>query len=498
LLQFFHVKFYCFQLALLIENKVCKSTFLNPYFPVKKGVFYPLFYPLLLIKKGDIWAMKIILLFGAGKSATVLIKYLLEKAPKMDWKLVVADADETLVNQKLAGHPKGTALGLDVKNEVARQEAIAQANLVISLLPPHLHILVAKDCLKYHKHLFTASYLDKEVELLQQEIQNKGLLFLYEMGLDPGIDHMSAMALLDRIGSRGGKVKSFISHCGGLVAPQSDNNPWHYKISWNPANVVAAGKQGAIYKQQNQIVELPYEQVFGQERTVAIDNAGILAWYPNRNSIPYISLYQLEETSTFIRTTLRHPAFISGWKKLIELGLTQDEPVTSFSTTSSSEILVKLLASSKQNEVFQKWMLHDSLFAIQASAIGLTNNSYQMKRRDYSPATFLQELLEQYLVMKELDQDRVIMQHEIIYHLMNKEYSLISTLVLDGKNATETAMAKTVGLPLAIAAGLFLENKIELIGLHRPLSPLFYQQILPALENEGVCFSEKETTIPTN
>jgi len=436
--------------------------------------------------------MKIVLLFGAGKSATVLIKYLLEKAAEMDWKLIVADTNLTLINQKIAGNSRGTALNLDIKKTDEREKAIANADLIISLLPAHLHILVARDCLQFNKHLFTASYLDKEVEELEPAIRSKGLLFLYEMGLDPGIDHMSAMAMLDKIKRKGGSIKSFVSHCGGLVAPQSDNNPWHYKISWNPANVVAAGKQGAIYKQHNTIKELTYENVFDQVQTVAIENAGTLAWYPNRNSIPYISLYQLEEAETFIRTTLRHPDFMRGWKKLIALGLTNELPLSYYTTPYPAEIIFQLLTSNNQIEKYQNWLKEDSLFAKQAKSLGLLSSSMLIKKEEYSPASLLQELLERALGMNENDQDRVVMQHEVTYLLQEEEYSLISSLVLDGKNASDTAMATTVGLPLAIATTLFLSNKIDLIGLQRPLSATLYQQVLPALAKEGVRFIEKE------
>jgi len=436
--------------------------------------------------------MKIVLLFGAGKSATVLIKYLLEKAAEMDWKLIVADTNLTLINQKIAGNSRGTALNLDIKKTDEREKAIANADLIISLLPAHLHILVARDCLQFNKHLFTASYLDKEVEELEPAIRSKGLLFLYEMGLDPGIDHMSAMAMLDKIKRKGGSIKSFVSHCGGLVAPQSDNNPWHYKISWNPANVVAAGKQGAIYKQHNTIKELTYENVFDQVQTVAIENAGTLAWYPNRNSIPYISLYQLEEAETFIRTTLRHPDFMRGWKKLIALGLTNELPLSYYTTPYPAEIIFQLLTSNNQIEKYQNWLKEDSLFAKQAKSLGLLSSSMLIKKEEYSPASLLQELLERALGMNENDQDRVVMQHEVTYLLQEEEYSLISSLVLDGKNAADTAMATTVGLPLAIATTLFLSNKIDLIGLQRPLSATLYQQVLPALAKEGVRFIEKE------
>lgn len=292
--------------------------------------------------------MKTILLLGAGKSATVLIKYLLENAPENQWNLLLVDADITTAKQKSENSPWCEGIGLDITDSSARKQLIARADLVISLLPPHLHILVALDCLETGRHLFTASYIDEEVRKLKSEIENKGLLFLYEMGLDPGIDHMSAMELIDQIHDSKGKVISFISHCGGLVAKNSDNNPWHYKISWNPANIVHAGKQGARYRVDNKEVDLTYTDLFTKSRVTKIQSAEELAWYPNRNSIPYAALYGVTTAETFIRTTLRHPNFIRGWQKLIELKLTDDHPVLPATKTTMAGFFQQLI----QNKYF--------------------------------------------------------------------------------------------------------------------------------------------------
>ena len=197
--------------------------------------------------------MKTILLLGAGKSATVLIEYLLANAATEGWQLVLVDADLQRAREKLKDHPLSIAVAFDIKQEPQRQTFIQEADVVISLLPPALHILVAQDCVTFGKNLLTASYVDDAMKALQPEIEKKGLLFLCEMGLDPGIDHMSAKKMIDEINSEGGQIVSFMSHCGGLVAPESDDNPWHYKISWNPRNVVMAGKAGAIYKENGEI-----------------------------------------------------------------------------------------------------------------------------------------------------------------------------------------------------------------------------------------------------
>src|SRR5205809_2131246 len=234
--------------------------------------------------------MKKILLFGAGKSATVLIDYLLSNAENESWQLTVVDADINLAQSKIGISPFGKAVSFDINDETDRKRFINDASIVISLLPPILHTIVAKSCVELNKNLLTASYIDDEIRNLQSEIENKNLLFLCEMGLDPGIDHMSAMKIFDKIHADGGKVISFKSHCGGLVAPESDNNPWHYKISWNPRNIILAGNAGAVYKHDNAIIEKEYYTVFENAATVLFPGLTELAWYPNRDSLSYIPL----------------------------------------------------------------------------------------------------------------------------------------------------------------------------------------------------------------
>jgi len=270
--------------------------------------------------------MKKILLFGAGKSATVLIDYLLSNAEKEDWQLTVVDADINLAQSKIGISPFGKAVSFDIKDETDRKKFISDARIVISLLPPTLHTVVAKTCIELSKNLLTASYIDDEIRNLQSEIKNKRLLFLCEMGLDPGIDHMSAMKIFDKIHEANGKVISFRSHCGGLVAPESDDNPWHYKISWNPRNILLAGKTGAHYRENGEEKRLKYEELFTAERVVEIPAIGFLCWYPNRDSLSYAPLYGLEDAKTFVRTTLRHPDFMYGWKNVIDLKLTDETP----------------------------------------------------------------------------------------------------------------------------------------------------------------------------
>lgn len=439
--------------------------------------------------------MKTVLLFGAGKSATVLIEYLLQEANLYDLHLTVVDADRSLALSKLGDSSRGEALSFNVQDPEARAKVIKQADLVISLLPPHLHIEVALDCLDLGKHLLTASYLTEEIKKYADQIAAKGVLFLYEMGLDPGIDHMSAMSLIDSIWEKGGEITSFISHCGGLVAPESDNNPWHYKISWNPRNVVTAGRDGARFKQKGEILELSQREIFSAIRMVNINGAGDYAWYPNRDSLSYTTLYGLEHTSNFIRTTLRHPAYLSGWKNLLELELTNDEPLYHLSHPTLKEAYQYHFEKSDKFSLLQQLLSEDKSFAGQLSYLGYQDEITVLPYESFSPALLLQFSLEKKLALSSEDKDMIVMLHEISYLLQGKCYETKSSLVVKGNDALHTAMAKTVGLPLGIIASLLLREKIKSTGLKVPIEKEIYQPVLAELEKEGIRFHEQLTSL---
>ncbi|MEO8112349.1 MAG: saccharopine dehydrogenase C-terminal domain-containing protein, partial [Ginsengibacter sp.] len=266
--------------------------------------------------------MNSILIFGAGKSATSLIEYLCKVCDENDWGLSVCDANVQLAQSKIHGSRRAKAISNDVSNDEERGSLIQKADVVISMLPPHLHFLVAKDCVAYGKHLLTASYIDEKIKCLEDKIKQKGIIFICEMGLDPGIDHMSAMKIIHGIRNDGGKITSFKSHCGGLIAPESDDNPWHYKITWNPANIVMAGSSGALYLEENKKIETGYYDVFNTCAKINVPRLFPLEGYPNRDSISYIEKYGLQEAKTFLRTTLRYPSFCSGWDKIVNMGFT--------------------------------------------------------------------------------------------------------------------------------------------------------------------------------
>ncbi len=424
--------------------------------------------------------MKTILLLGAGKSATVLIDYLIETAKENKWKFIVADADKEQVLSKTGHSPFAEAVELDVTNEDQRAALIQRAHVVISMMPPSLHFLVAKDCVEYRKHLLTASYVDNKIRSLQEEIKQKKLLFLCEMGLDPGIDHMSAMKIVHTIKEAGGHVSSFKSHCGGLVAPESDNNPWHYKISWNPRNVVLAGKAGAEYKLDHKIEHRDYKALFSDCSEVTVDELGSLAVYPNRDSLSYMPLYKLEDAATFTRTTLRYPSFCKGWDAIVQSGLANE--VDSIDP-------VKL--------TFKKWSLAIVPFVNDANKsmlefLGLFDETLVPVTARTS-ADVLQYLLEKKLAMQPADKDMIVMLHEIEFETADgQNKKMESSLIVKGQDSLRTAMAKTVGLPLGIAAKLILNDTIKLTGIHIPVQKEIYEPVLKELENFGVVFKEVE------
>lgn len=423
--------------------------------------------------------MKTILLFGAGKSATILIDYLLKGASENNWKLVIADASIDVIFSKTNRSPFADAVQVDINNNDERSAVIKRADVVISLLPPTLHFIVAKDCVQYSKHLLTASYLDDKMKSLQAEIEQKQLFFLCEMGLDPGIDHMSAMKIINEIKEQGGSITAFKSHCGGLVAPENDTNPWHYKISWNPRNVVLAGKAGAEYKWDGKIVHKDYKELFADCGEVNVDGLDRLAFYPNRDSLSYMPVYKLESTSTFIRTTLRYSSYCKGWNAIVQSGLANDTDILN-----------------AEGVTFKKWSsviapFIDDENKTMLEYLGLFENT-PVPSSAKTSADILQYLLETKLAMQPYDKDMIVMLHEIEYELNGKQKKTESSLVVKGEDSLRTAMAKTVGLPLGIAAKFILDGTIQLSGLHVPVSKEIYKPVLKELEYYGVKFKEVE------
>lgn len=441
--------------------------------------------------------MKHIFLIGAGRSATTLIHYLLDNAERFDWHISVGELDVSLAQRKLQNHPRSRAVAFDVFNAEQRREEISKADIVISMLPASMHIEVAKDCLELGKHMTTASYISKEMKALDAEAQKKGLIFLNEIGLDPGIDHLSAMKLVDEIRVKGGDIQHFESFTGGLVAPESDDNPWHYKFTWNPRNVVLASQGGAVKFIHNGMYKyIPYQRVFRRTEYIVIEGLGDFEGYANRDSLSYREVYGLQNVKTLYRGTLRRPGFSRWWDTFVQLGMTDDsyvmegsetmtnrEFVNSFlpySLTDSVELKLRAMLKVDQDDRLMEKLAWLGLF--ERTVIGLKNAT---------PAQILQHILEQKWSMKPNDKDMIVMWHKIGFLKNGQKFVTESSMMVKGDDQENTAMAKTVGLPLAIATQMILEGKIKERGVSLPLSSDIYLPVLAELEKNGISFTEK-------
>jgi len=440
--------------------------------------------------------MKNILIFGAGRSSRYLIAYLADQALQFKWKIRVAD----LQSVEKPSIPEIDYSVLNVRDEFARDAEVKSADLVISMLPARFHKLVAQSCLKFSKNLLTASYETPELQAFKKEVDEKGLFFLNECGLDPGLDHMSAMKMIDEVKHAGHKIMSFESFTGGLVAPSSDNNPWNYKFSWNPRNVVLAGQGGpAQFIQNGKIKYIPYNRLFRRTESINLGEYGRFEGYANRDSLQYIGHYGLQGIPTIFRGTLRRPGFSKAWNVFVQLGATNDSYVLEdiedltyrdfinsylpYHPTDSVELkLYHYLNIPQDSEIVQKL---EWLGIFEKKPIGL-------KRA--TPAQVLENLLKQKWQLQPDDKDMIVMWHKLEYcnPANSKRYRRTSSLVVTGENREQTAMAKTVGLPLAIAAKLVLTDKIKLEGMYIPTCKEIYEPVLKELKDYGIVFNESE------
>ncbi len=447
-------------------------------------------------------SMRKILILGAGRSASSLIHYLIKHADQQEWRLTVADKEagsaKRLVHE---GLEVATGVQLDASNAEARRALIAQHDLVISMLPAFMHLDVVKDCLALKKHVITPSYVPDALLPLDNEIKTAGLIVLNEMGLDPGIDHMSAMRILDRIRHEGGRMEAFESYCGGLVAPESDDNPWGYKFSWNPRNVVLAGQGGSAKFIRNGVTQYtPYHRLFKQTIRVDVPGFGGFDGYANRDSLKYRSAYGLEGIPTLVRGTLRKAGYCEAWDALVQLGCTDDsfamelganaswtDYLNAFVPGNGSEDIARRTAGylgfDERGDVMMKlkWL---GLFG--AERIGVAG---------LSPAATLQHLLEQKWKLEPDDKDLVVMWHRFRYSVGDLHEEIHASLAVVGMDNQHTAMARTVGLPIAMACKLVLNDKLSDRGLLLPLTPEIYDPVLDELEKLGIAFREDDIEV---
>lgn len=440
--------------------------------------------------------MKTVLIAGAGKSSTFLIDYMLHHA-KNTWRVIVMDNNAEAVAEKIAGNPKGEAAIINIMDDAARKELVKKADIVLSVMPPALHVLLAKDCLEFGKHLITSSYVSEEIKAFDAGAKAKGLLFMCEMGLDPGIDHMTAMHIINSIHRIAGEIISFKSYCGGLIAPESDDNPWKYKISWNPKNIINAAKSGGQWLENGKVVQVDYKQIYENAKKIKIDDEeiGALAFYPNRDSLHYIDLYELEGIKTFQRATLRYPQFMKGWSYIVKAQLTDDtDNFTSNNSTFNDWISWKTGLENTENlkvQFAKKFDIDDKTMK-QIEWLGLFENKKIYENKSLSSADLLQILLEEKWQMRPIDKDMVVMVHHVEYERKGVPHKLISSMIIKGENRNYSAMAKTVGLPMAILAKRILmgDQLRNLTGVQIPTMPEVYIPILKELQKYNVSFEE--------
>ncbi len=444
--------------------------------------------------------MREILIVGAGKSTSVLINYLLEQADSENLFLRIGDINLENAEKASKGHKKCEAFELDVFKIESREPAIKRADIVISMLPARFHIEVAKDCLRFGKNMVTASYISDEMKKLDKEVKEKGLIFMNEIGVDPGIDHMSAMQVIDRIRDNGGKMILFESFTGGLVAPESDNNLWNYKFTWNPRNVVVAGQGGvAEFIQEGKYKYIPYHRLFRRTEFLEIQNYGKFEGYANRNSLKYQNIYGLEDALTLYRGTIRKVGFSRAWNMFVQLGMTDDSFIMENSEDMSyRDFINSFLPYSPSDSVELKTRHNlkidqDDIMWEKLLELDIFNPNKKIGIKEATPAQALQKILMDKWTLSEEDKDMIVMYHKFGYELDGEKKQIDSTMVHIGENQNKTAMAKTVGLPVAMATIMILNGEIKNPGVQLPISKEVYGPILKKLESHDIKFKEKET-----
>ncbi|MFH7003654.1 saccharopine dehydrogenase family protein [Flavobacterium bizetiae] len=442
--------------------------------------------------------MRSILIFGAGRSASSLIRYLLAKSESENLHLIVADLSLALAEKKTQNHPNATPIALNIFDTEQRKAAIQQASIVISMLPAHLHIEIAKDCIEFKKHLVTASYISDAMQALDEEAKKNNLIFMNEIGLDPGIDHMSAMKVIDEIRAKGGNMLLFESFCGGLVAPECDNNLWNYKFTWAPRNVVLAGQGGAAkFIQEGTYKYIPYGTVFRRTEFLEVEGYGKFEAYSNRDSLKYRSIYGLDDILTLYRGTIRRVGYSKAWNMFVQLGMTDDSYIMEdsenmsyrqfvnsflpYHPTDSVEIKTRLILKIDQDDIMWDKLLELDLF----------NPDKKIDLPNATPAQILEKILSDSWTLEPNDKDMIVMYHKFGYELNGKKQQIDSKMVCIGDDQTYTAMAKTVGLPVAMATLLILNGEITTPGVQLPIKKEVYQPILKELEEYGVIFNEQ-------
>lgn len=443
--------------------------------------------------------MRKILVIGSGKSTSYLLKYLLNKSISEKLHITIGDINIENAKKLIGNHKNATAILLDVFNNKARNEAIKNTDIVVSMLPARFHIEVAKDCILYGKHMVTASYVSEDMQALDVDAKAKGIVLMNEIGVDPGIDHMSAMQVIDRIRDHGGRMILFESFTGGLVAPESDNNLWNYKFTWNPRNVVTAGQGGtAKFLQEGTYKYIPYNRLFRRTEFLDIEKFGRFEVYANRDSLKYQSVYGLDHVHTLYRGTMRRVGFSRAWNIFVALGMTDDSYTIDDSENMSYRDFVNAFLPYSPSDSVELKLRHelkidqDDIVWDKLVELDIFNAQKRVELKKATPAQILQKILMDSWTLAEDDKDMIVMYHKFGYEKNGKKYQIDANMVALGENQTYTAMAKTVGLPVAMATIAILNGKIKATGVQIPIKKEIYRPILEELKEYDIKFNEKE------
>jgi saccharopine dehydrogenase-like NADP-dependent oxidoreductase len=436
--------------------------------------------------------MKNVLVLGAGLVARPLVEYLLDQ-PEVH--VTVASRTVSKASALVGDHPDGRAVSFDIaRDSDALGPLVAQADLAISLLPYIYHVQVAEQCVHHGCHLVTTSYVKDAMRALDAQAKEAGVILLNEIGLDPGIDHMSAMQIIDRVHDGGGEVSAFRSYCGGLPAPDANDNPLGYKFSWSPRGVVLAGRNDAQYLEHGHVVEVPNARLFATHFVLDVPGLGDLEAYPNRDSLPYIDIYGIPETDTMYRGTLRNLGWCDVLQKLNTLGYFDLENHPDLPGMTFRQATAALIGKKDTTD----------LEAELAAALNVAPNSGVMMAIGWlglltdepvsDKTTYLDVLADQMLVKmpyQKGERDMVVLVHDFIAQYPDRKEHITSTMIDYGVPHGETAMARTVGLPAAIATALILQGEIQLTGVHIPVLPEIYEPVLEKLAEMGIVMTEQ-------
>jgi len=437
-----------------------------------------------------------VLVLGAGMISKPLVKYLLDHPT---FSVTMASRTVSKAEKIINGHNFGTAVALNVSDDVLLERLVSESDLTVSLLPYIHHVKIAKLCIKHKKHLITTSYVSDDMKALDKKAKDAGIVLLNECGLDPGIDHMSAMRVIHEVQNNNGKVISFRSTTGALPSFESNNNPFGYKFSWSPRGVLLASRNSAKWLENGNEINIPSEQLFENYILQDIPGVGTFENYPNRDSIYYKDIYGLKDAKTVYRGTFRMIGWCETIRKIVALGWLDTKPINGFKGKTYSDLTRFLVGVKDKDDLIKetaKYLNLDTYSAVlkRLEWLGLFSNKQLPEDKD-NPLDYLNVLTLNKMGLNKKERDMIIMHHEFVAKYPSKTEYITSTLVNYGIPYGDSAISRTVALPAAISVKMILHGQIELTGVHIPIIPDIYNPLLDDLREMGIKFSEKIKTV---